>query len=109
LANEKLKVYNHNQVYRIGWYIPEDQEIGATLGEDTNVKDLPADDEHAVATKYLLSIECEIDSFGFYWTSKSAAIKTLREIKAQFKNKEYPDWAKKALVEGWKPPKNWKP
>lgn len=108
-SKEKLVVYDHHSLFRIGWWIPEDQEVGATLGEDIKVDDLPADDDHAIAVRLILSLEYEVDNFGFYWESKSAASRVLRLIKDRLNNKEYPDWAKMALAEGWKPPKNWKP
>ena len=114
MAKERLVVHDYRDKFYIAWYFPEDEDVGATLGEDLSTIDDPdVDQDHFIATKYLMSIECERDTYGFYWETKSGAQKALREIKAQINlkmgNKEMPDWAKKALEAGWKPPKNWKP
>lgn len=119
MAEEKLVVYEHNGNYYIGWYLPDEEDIGATLGEDlTTINKATTEegvDDHVIATKYLMSLDCDHDTFGYYWESKTKAQKILREINAQIKMKlgnpgisEMPDWAQKALAEGWTPPKDWK-
>jgi regulator of RNase E activity RraB len=117
MAKEKLKIYEHGSVFRIGWYIPEDEDFGATLGEDLSCIEYydDTDLDHVIITKYLMSKkDIEIDGFGYYWESRSAASKILKELKDYLvvamasQKKELPEWALTALENGWKPPKGWK-
>ncbi len=53
------------------------------------------------------------DSTGFWWESESAARAALAKVKVIAKtllnDVPWPEWARKALAAGWKPPKGWKP
>jgi hypothetical protein len=112
---DRLIVFEGQNVYRIGWYLEEEEDMGATLGE-LDVSDIPESEwDYKMAVKTIISLpDIEKDIYGFYWETKSQATKVLKIIKTATttykKSKgELPDWAKKALAAGWKPPKGWKP
>ena len=89
--------------------------LGDSLGKETY--SIPeATDEYWEnrMTAYLASISDGVrhTSSGFIWETRTAAVKALKAIKMALKlgpNRPVPEWAQKALSEGWKPPKGWKP
>lgn len=101
--------------YRIVWFLEEEQEYGAYVGEGSIRLAEPdrakEPDEWEVWTAYRIAWEDENhnqDEIGFYWESKSKAQRVLAKIKAAFKAKRpLADWEKKALDAGWTPPKGW--
>lgn len=118
---EKLIVYDDRGIYRIGWYLPDDDDMGMSLGEDLSSISQCKDKEHKAATIALYQVAnklcnlegMELDGFGFYWESKSKAQAALRLAKQAVKDlgsaTPMPEWAKQALAAGWKAPKGWKP
>ncbi len=122
---DRLVVFERRDLYRIGYYLEDEEDIGAVLGEDLNI-DIPEQDpgldwglnsdwDYKIAVKTILSLpDIEKDNQGFYWETRNQAQKILKLIKIALKNyqdskKDLPDWAKKAIAAGWKPPKGWKP
>lgn len=102
--------------WRITWIIDGDE--GATLGDtvytDRNLaKAKPEDWDHIAVTLAASKTEAvEHDSFGYYWESESDAKKAYRVVKSTLKNKgkkPWPEWATKAVANGWKPPARWNP
>ena len=106
--------------FSIGWSV-DDMEIDLHLGEVLQIhKSDPKEEQDSCREHNFVSEELRKlfpydyrDSYGiFYWESMSAAKKALKAAKAllaQYKaEKPWPDWATKALSEGWKPPKNWR-
>lgn len=99
------------------WII--DGDSGATLGEDTYTeKDLakakPGDWEHVAATIAVSKTEgvTRLGVNGYRWESEEDAKKALRAAKAAIKDKSkkpWPEWATKAVANGWNPPKGWTP
>lgn len=111
---DKLMVYEDRGVYRIGWYLPDDDDMGITLGEDLKDINQCDDKEHKAATQAVEALDDSvIDQYGFYWESKSAAQKVLKVAKQAVENLNsatpIPEWARQALIAGWKAPKGWKP
>lgn len=106
---------------RLGWSIiwVIDGDIGGTLGEDIYTDQQLAkakfdDWEHIAATIAVSKTEGveRLGSHGYYWETKGDAMKALRAAKAAIKDKSkkpWPEWATKAVANGWKPPKGWKP
>ena len=120
MARDKLVVFESQGVYRIGWYLWEDDDMGATLGEDLslikliekNLDNKEVDKDHVSVTRALMGLEgVQKDDGGFYWESKGEATKALKLAKVAARGVvgEYPEWAKKAILEGWKAPRGWKP
>ena len=103
--------------WRLQWFFPDDDDIGAILGDELYTeeqlnKNKSEDREHILATiTASRTVGVEHDRNGFAWQSKKDATNALRAIKAAMKSDQppWPEWAVKAKAEGWTPPKNWKP
>lgn len=101
-------------LFRIHWYIPEDGDLGACLGDYRLNATSDEDTEHRAATEGAIALNTgELDADGLYWYTRSAASKALTAAKAALtvhrSAKPWPEWAKQALAAGWKAPKGWKP
>lgn len=113
--NGKLVVFEDKYMFRIGWEFEEDG-MGAVVGESWTRHDVdkspPTDREEWecwMAAKIASTSPGVQHSFGFCWETSAEARAVLRQIKEAFKqDRPLPDWAQKALAEGWKPPKGWK-
>lgn len=100
-------------VYHIAWYIAEDQDFGAYVGErgydaeEPNRSEEPEDWECWMANHVAeADPHHQEDDMGYYWESASAAKKVIARINAAFKGKKPLEaWEIKALDAGWKPPK----
>lgn len=104
--------------YRIGWFLSEDGDFGAMIGEtkytEAQIAKMTDREDHECALAYLAALKTDgyrVDWRGLIWESRSAAQKALRAIKAAIANADHPwpEWAVKARAEGWTPPKGWKP
>lgn len=117
MSKERLAIYEDSCVYRLRWYFPDEDDWGMILGED--LKDLDRADyeaewDHRAASMAVKGMSgVELDRDGFWWDSKSAAQVALqvarRAIKSKGEEKPWPEWARKALEQGWRPPKGWRP
>ncbi len=101
-------------LFRIHWYIPEDGDLGACLGDYLLPPQLCEDAEHRIATESAKALNTgELDTVGLYWYTRSGASKALAAAKAALtvhrSAKPWPEWAKQALAAGWKAPKGWQP
>jgi hypothetical protein len=110
---------DHKDLWRIYWLVDGweggDDEAGGCLGELKSWKEEAptADDREAWETwaveTALHERGCESDPTGFFWESMDEGKKALAIVKEVLKQERpLPDWAKKALAAGWKPPKGWK-
>lgn len=113
MVKDVLRISEHTcGQYYIAWYC--DGEEGACVGEfrDRNdrvddmsiTEDVAKDDQNASF----------VPRFNVYmWDSLTHARAALKKMKLAIKlaedNKPLPEWARKALDEGWIPPKGWKP
>jgi hypothetical protein len=83
-----------NWKYRLSWYLPEDGDIGGSIGASPYTEiDLKALDASDVS--------------GFFWDTRAAAQSALRVAKAAIKagvDRPIPDWARQALAAKWTPP-----
>jgi len=137
MAKDRLVVTDGaRDSFGIAWWLPEDDDFGASIGEDEDL--LPWDDfkkklEDTPLADIRLWYECERlaredlvsgdawrsdRAFGIWWYSRKKANKTLREAKTRTKlfmegdgqdTQQWPEWAQTALSHGWKPPKGWTP
>ena len=115
MAKDKLVIDPEKEwCWRIYWYLAEEQELGACVGEgDDHLKEQAPDNrdefEYWASSRAIYLLGAERDFKGFYFESKSQAQKALAVAKQAMKqDRPLPEWAQKALAEGWKPPKNWK-
>ena len=125
---DRLEVTDGPQGYYLRWWLPEEDDYGATVGESgtepTRTKDIDIEWYTAEVVCFrCLKATPDSDTFGldkqgFWWTSKSKANKVLAQIRAETKvalqakgesGAEWPEWAITAKANGWKPPKGWKP
>jgi len=115
----KLGLFDESKGFRIRWIDPEDGEEGGAVGDardeykkapDPN-KDRDAWEVYIVETALKdLDPKPEFDLEGYFWDNKREAHAAFRIAKAALEQeKPMPDWAKKAVAEGWKPPRGWKP
>lgn len=106
-------------VWRLTWYFPDEQEEGGWIGDEHGIEARPEPERGSEdwrvwrAVKVALECGATYDSHGLCFEEKSAGTKALRRIKAEWKAAEsevpWPEWALKAVSEGFKPPKCWKP
>ena len=130
-SSDFLEVVEFNtDEYRLRWWLPEDDDYGAVVGEGgrlptkkcKTIEDIESYTAEAVAFRLLKakpdSDVFGLDSQGFWWATKPAAASVLRQISSETQtaikfaseSKEgWPEWAVTALNAGWKPPKGWKP
>lgn len=111
---DRLVIREEKTCYRISWWLADESEYGADLGEDmTDGQGEPPTERIAfecwVANKTALDLKVERDQTGFYWNTKPEAVAVLRQIKVALEqDRPLPEWAKTALAQGWKPPNGWK-
>lgn len=123
-----LVVVEVGSEYRLQWWLPEDEDYGATVGEGGKA---PTKGKNTDIEWYTAEVVCfrlykatpdsdtfGLDGRGFWWSSKTGATKVLTQIRAETRialqakgesKEEWPDWAITAKAAGWKPPKGWKP
>jgi hypothetical protein len=125
-GRDSLKVVESDDEYRLKWWISEDEDYGATVGERGELPTEDSDIEWYTAEVVcfrLYKANQDSDTFGldyqgFWWSSKVRATKVLTQIHAETQvalstgkgaENPWPDWAITAKAAGWKPPKGWKP
>lgn len=111
---DRLVIREEKSCYRISWWLADESEYGADLGETLNAgqgEPPPSRDafECWVANRTVLDLKAARDESGFYWNTKPEALAVLRQIRVALdQDRPLPEWAKTALAQGWKPPKGWK-
>jgi hypothetical protein len=99
---------------QIAWYDPVEGEFGLYLANErlNNWENDTAIDALRGFCKNK-GLELPLRGQEFRFDSTSVAREALRAVNARLNldkaNKPLPEWAKKALAEGWKPPKGWSP
>jgi hypothetical protein len=107
--SEYLEVIDRDHAFAIGWFDDEEGLEGdLCLGEECN------DKEHNVATEAAKTTHCRTGSSNvLLWDTMREAKGALQlariAVKEYRTNKPWPDWAKTAVANGWKPPKGWTP
>lgn len=118
MAKPRLFIDDDRSYYRITWYLPDEGDHGATLGESrytrAHLERAKCDDdwEHIAATIAVSEAPgVQRDRDGYYWESRKDAVAALRTANTVLKNrkKPWPEWALQAQAAGWKAPKGWKP
>lgn len=114
MADRLIVNKDRGGLFRVVWYLADEREMGATLGEvgDIGQGEAPSDRsdyEHWLGCKTCHESGAARDGDGFYWESDKEARVALRQIREALKqDRPLPEWAKTALAAGWKPPKGWK-
>jgi hypothetical protein len=121
MPSPDLVINESHRGYRITWYFPEEDHIGANLGEE-RISDIKSPSERheikAMHTTALRTQGVERDMNGFRWPEERLASAARRAVilaakkaakTAKDEPSSWPKWAIKAKDEGWKPPKGWKP
>jgi hypothetical protein len=129
---DRLELVESKIGYQIQWYLGDDQEEGAALGDSMGItetidrfvervqaemdSDAMQQFEHYVAELAACkSTGClrNVSSGVLYWETKNEATVALRAARLAVKlyqaNIPWPEWAKTAVANGWKAPKGWKP
>lgn len=116
---DKLILSDDDGSWRIVWFLAEEQEQGAFLGDTVySPHDLtrakPEDRDHVAATLAARASEgSRHDSGGYHWPTRREALAALKECRAAIAGAKsgapWPDWAIKAKAAGWKAPKGWTP
>lgn len=121
MAKDKLTLVRRFDGYRIQWELWEfaDGEEGAILGEDhpycIRRKSPPKDPdllEHWAATRAVADAPgVNRDEYGYLWHKQSEAADALRAARAALRGarRSMPQWAMKAMANGWTPPRGRKP
>jgi hypothetical protein len=83
---DKLVIFDKGDVWRIGWYLADEQDMGATLGEDADSMNC-GDDDHDAATNAIIYVDGarQHDVDGWYWETKAAAKNALSVANAAIK------------------------
>lgn len=112
-----LQVVDHRRGYAIAWV--EDGEEGAYIGEFKGMTEKESRKGRDARECYLAELVVSQIKSGhqyvaghlYVWERKSDAEAVRKAINAALKAdaETMPEWAAKALAEGWKPPKGWKP
>jgi len=114
----QLRLHNEfpDGLWYMSWFDVEESDFGATLGEcitdGSGIEPTERGDlEHYIAVKTIASMfpDTQRTTRGWAWNSKREAMTTWKAIQqAMSQERPLPEWAQKALQEGWKPPKGWK-
>ena len=113
MSKDRLSILEGRQGPTIGWFLADEQEFGLMLGESNS--DVP-DKETQVAMETIRALPeadrpISMGSREWVWGNMSSAKRALAAAKLAIKNIKHPmpEWALKAVSEGWKPPKGWTP
>ena len=108
----QLRLHNEfpDGLWYMSWFDVEEGDFGATLGEciTDGTGDVPTDRgdwEHYIAVKTIAGMfpDTQRTTRGWAWNSKREAIATWLAIQqAMNQERPLPEWAQKALQEGWK-------
>lgn len=95
-----------------GWCISYGQAQGGReelLGQSRRREDRPL----AEAVLGLVPAHAVGKGGEFIWPTKTVAARAMRIARLTVRELEegrpWPDWARRAIAEGWKPPRRWKP
>lgn len=109
-----LAIDDRSEGFYIAWYIPEDSDFGAYVGEDSAPPKPPEDKEGWecwVAHKAVEPLADDKDDRGFVFETEKKAKLALAAADDALSNGHtpWPAWAIQAKDAGWTPPEGWKP
>lgn len=115
-----LKIDDSGGRYRIAWYFPSIDDIGAHLGDRDNIPRSDITDEEKREVWEMETADKAVAPFsslrngysGFEFESERVAKQALAAANAALNmgsDTPMPDWAVKATAAGWKSPNGWKP
>jgi len=98
----------------IAWYLPNDGNFGAYLGEDAELSPKPPNDKEGwemwTANRAVRPLSEGRDQHGYVFETMKAAKEALAAANQALRgDSPWPQWAIKAKAAGWTPPKDWKP
>jgi hypothetical protein len=115
MAKDKLAIdERRGSTWTIGWFLAEEGDFGLMLGRESG----HSDDSTTAALNAIRGMPKELQPESlseseWRWAELSAARKALRVAKEAVRlyaaNRPMPEWAIKAMAEGWKAPNGWKP
>lgn len=104
---------------QIGWFLADEQDFGAYLGEEIPAPKPPKKEKERFEARELRAAFQAVAPFAFSGGDGSPFLfETEREARRALQaanaallglKEEWPSWATTALAAGWKPPKGWKP
>lgn len=104
--------------WSIGWFDVQpdgSSRMDVLLGEPISDKDAITHRQNIAALRgaQRVKVTCCSTSGAYIWETKKHAARAMRLARAELKaiqtGRPFPDWAKQALAEGWKPPRRWRP
>lgn len=104
--------------WSIGWFdIRPDgsSDMNVLLGEPISGDNRLSHQQNIAALRgaQRVRVVCSSTSGAYIWESKKQAARAMRLARAELKaiqtGRPFPEWAKQALAEGWKPPRRWRP
>jgi hypothetical protein len=117
-----IAIDERDEGFYLAWYIPEDGDFGAYLGENTGKYGPPYKcNEHrevgiseSIVASFAMDKEdyIGVTSRGYCFERSKDSKECLRMINEALLSGEdnpWPDWAKKASEAGWIPPVGWNP
>lgn len=116
VSKDKLQVFEGNFGFYVAWFLADECDGGARLGDGYSGRSRPPPENRedyecwlSERVAYEIAADAYVPGRGVYlWDSRTEASRVLRVINERLKQpRDLPDWAKKALAEGWKPPKGW--
>lgn len=115
LVIEERSITNN---WYIAWWIPSDGGLGAFVGDSLEFEDDATTEEERkerlemeTANAAAKPFSSFTGAYGYEFETEAKARKALAACTLALWSLDIPmpDWATKALEEGWKPPKGWKP
>ena len=113
-----LGIDEQEGAFRLAWYLPEDEDFGAYVGDRDVSKDTGGSDEDKKARWEISVADAAAapfadggkDMYGYRFDSEKRARLALLAANTSLLNSgaPMPEWAVKATEAGWKPPKGWK-
>lgn len=114
-----LGIDEQDGAYRIAWFIPEDGEFGAYVGDrDLSEEMGSGTDEDKKSMWEVMTADaaakpfsCGKNSYGYEFENEKQAKLALLAANTSLLTggAPMPEWATKAMAAGWKPPHGWKP
>jgi len=114
-----LGIDEQDGAWRVAWYLPEDEDFGAYVGDRDVSEYTGGSDEKKKARWEIMTADAAAkpfadgrkDMYGYRFDSEKQARLAMLAANTSLLNSgaPMPDWAVKATAAGWKPPKGWKP
>lgn len=114
-SDKSYLMIDENDYFYIAWYLPDDDDLGAYLGDSGDPQGESPDDrdewEVWTACKAVQPFALHRSATGFAFETEAIVRRALRAANEALNRGggPWPEWAIRAQDAGWTPPKNWKP